>query len=139
MKQNVSIHRRVHFQPAGRQKVLRQEGCGPDEPRGPVPRAARLMALAIRLEELIRSGHVPSYAALARLVGVSRARVTQIANLTLLAPDVQEAILFLPPAVKGPGWITERGLRPLVAEPDWVKQRGLWESLRGQRVLLEMG
>ncbi len=35
MKQNVSIHRRVHFQPAGRQKMLRQEGFGPDEPRGP--------------------------------------------------------------------------------------------------------
>ncbi len=93
------------------------------------PRAARLMALAIRLEELIRSGHVPSYAALARLVGVSRARVTQIANLTLLAPDIQEAILFLPPVVKGPDPITERDLRPIVAEPDWVKQRRLWESL----------
>ncbi len=49
MTQNVSIHRRVHFQPVGRQKVLRQEGCGPDESRPPVPRAARLMAWAIRL------------------------------------------------------------------------------------------
>ena len=58
------------------------------------------MALAIRLEGLIVTGHVLSYADLARLVGVSRARLTQIANLTLLAPDIQEAILFLPPVVR---------------------------------------
>jgi hypothetical protein len=91
------------------------------------------MALAIRLEALIAAGHVPSYAGLARLVGVSRARLTQIANLTLLAPDIQEAILFLPPLVKGRDPITERHLRPLVAEPDWQRQRALWKRLTARR------
>jgi len=33
---------------------------------------------------------------LARLAHVSRARVTQIMDLLILAPDIQEAILFLP-------------------------------------------
>ena len=87
------------------------------------------MALAIRLEGLIVTGHVLSYADLARLVGVSRARLTQIANLTLLAPDIQEAILFLPPVVNDREPITERHLRPLVAEPDWQRQRALWKRL----------
>ncbi len=133
MTENVSIHCRVRFRSAGRQKELRPEGVGQDEPRGRIPRVARLLALAIRLEELIASGHVPNYAALARLVGVTRARVTQVANLTLLAPDIQEAILFLAPVVKGRDPITERDLRPLVAEADWGRQRALWNLLPAQR------
>ena len=132
MKPSTAIHYRVRFQSAGRRKVLRP-GDGQDAPRGRIPRVARLLALAIRLEELIASGHVPNYAALARLVGVTRARVTQIANLTLLAPDIQEAILFLDPVVKGRDPITERDLRPLVAEPDWGRQRALWNLLPAQR------
>ncbi len=133
MKPKASIHCRVRFGSAGRRKVLRQAGVGQDEPRGRIPRVAQLMALAIRLEALIAAGHVPSYAGLARLVGVSRARLTQIANLTLLAPDIQEAILFLPPVVKGREPITERHLRPLVAEPDWQRQRALWKRLTARR------
>ncbi len=82
---------------------------------------------------MIAAGHVPSYAGLARLVGVSRARLTQIANLTLLAPDIQEAILFFPPLVNDREPITERHLRPLVAEPDWQRQRALWKRLTARR------
>ena len=54
------------------------------------------MALAIRLEQMVRSGQVEDYAALARWGRVTRARITQITNLTLLAPDIQETLLFLP-------------------------------------------
>ena len=133
MKPKASIHCRVRFGSAGRRKVLRQAGVGQDEPRARTARVAQLMALAIRLEELIAAGHVPSYAGLARLVGVSRARLTQIANLTLLAPDIQEAILFFPPVVKGREPITERHLRPLVAEPDWQRQRAQWKRLTARR------
>jgi len=39
---------------------------------------------------------VANHADLVRLAHVSRARITQIMNLLLLAPDIQEAILFLP-------------------------------------------
>ncbi len=62
-----------------------------------VPRIARLMALAIRFESLIQSRTINNYADLARLAHVSRARITQIMNLLLLAPEIQEAILFLRP------------------------------------------
>ena len=50
------------------------------------------------MQGLIDDGVVRDYAELARLGHVSRARVTQIMNLNLLAPDIQEEILFLPRA-----------------------------------------
>jgi hypothetical protein len=43
------------------------------------------------------------YSQLARLGHVSRAQITQIMNLLLLAPDIQEEILFLPKTVAGHG------------------------------------
>lgn len=65
------------------------------------PRVAKLMALAIRFEQLVRDGNVADYAELARLGHVTRARLTQIMNLLALAPDIQEATLFLPPVEVG--------------------------------------
>src|SRR2546427_9262608 len=53
---------------------------------GRVPRVSRLMALAMRFDELIGSGQVTGYAELARLGHVSRARLSQIASLLGLAP-----------------------------------------------------
>ena len=60
------------------------------------PRVARLVALAHKLEELIRSGRVKDYAELSRLARVSPARIAQIVILGQLAPYIQEYILFLP-------------------------------------------
>lgn len=51
---------------------------------------ARLMALAIWFDELIRTGEVKS------IGGVSRARVTQIMDLLNLAPEIQYNILVPP-------------------------------------------
>jgi len=51
--------------------------------------------------------------------------MTQILNLTLLAPDIQEALLCLPPVVEGKPEISEKGLRPVCAEVDWGRQRVL--------------
>jgi hypothetical protein len=83
--------------PAGRRQSRRpprQTGVkvGP----GRVPRVSRLLALALRLDRLVRTGEIADYATLARLGHVSQARVSQILGLLLLAPDIQEALLFLP-------------------------------------------
>mgnify|MGYP001221403073 CR=1 FL=1 len=78
---------------------------------------------------LLRDGVARDYADLARLGGVTRARLTQIMNLLNLAPDIQEEILFLPRTVKGSDIICERNLRPLAATADWRKQRRLWSEL----------
>ena len=98
-------------------------------PSGRVPRVAKLMALAIRFEDLIQRGEVTDYAELARLAHVTRARITQIMNLRLLAPDIQEAILFLPRFKKGRDAICLRQLQQIALTTDWRKQRAQWTTL----------
>jgi hypothetical protein len=87
------------------------------------------MALAIRFEQLIRDGVARDQADLARLAQVSRARFTQIMDLLMLAPDIQEALLFLPPVHKGRDPITERDVRRIVAVPTWEIQQHRWNQL----------
>ena len=82
-------------------------------------------ALAHRFERLIQDGLAADYADLVRLGHVTRARVTQIMNLLVLAPDIQEQILCWPPVTNGKDPISERGLRSVVVELDWKKQRQL--------------
>ncbi len=92
-------------------------------PAGTVPGISRLMALAIHFDRLISSGAVADLASLARRFRVTRARMTQIMALNRLAPDLQEALLFLPRTVSGRAGITERDLRSVAAEVDWGRQR----------------
>jgi len=87
------------------------------------------MALAIRFDGLVRDGVVRDFAELARLGHVTRARMTQIMNLLHLAPDIQEAVLFLPRVESGKDPLTERDLRPIAALADWGRQRGRWRKL----------
>lgn len=96
-----------------------------------VPRVARMLALAHHWRGLIRDGVVKDQAALSRLVGVSRARVTQVMDLLYLAPDIQEALLGLPPALSGGSALCERTLRAIAAEPLWRLQLGEWRTLAG--------
>ena len=76
----------------------RSDNQAAPRPSGPaedcIPRIARLMALAIRLEGLIREQTIPDYASVARRGRVPRARMTQIMKLLDPAPDVQEQIRF---------------------------------------------
>jgi hypothetical protein len=88
------------------------------------------MALALRLDELVRTGVVGDYAELARLGHVSRARISQILNLLALAPDLQESLLLLPAVERGRDPIHLGQLRPLTAILDWQQQRCLWHTLK---------
>jgi len=90
---------------------------------------ARLLALAHRLDRLLRMGEVQDYAALARLGHVTRARVSQVMNLLYLAPDLQEAVLFLPRTERGRDPIPLWRLQPIASTRDWKKQRTLWATL----------
>jgi hypothetical protein len=90
-----------------------------------VPRVARLMALVLRLDELVWTGRVASYRELASLGQVTHARISQIASLLHLAPDIQEALLFLPPTLRGRDAIILADLMPIAACIDWRKQRRL--------------
>lgn len=109
-------------------------GCRPtDAPikvdTGKLPRVTRLMALAIKFDGVIRDGAVRDYADLARLGLVTRARLTQIMNLLLLAPDIQEELLFLPKTMTGRDMISERSLRRLTAILRWDRQHKLWREI----------
>jgi hypothetical protein len=99
-------------------------------PADSIPRIARLMALAIRLAALIKEGSIQDYAEVARVGGVTRARVTQIARLLDLAPDLQEKLLFGQFARS----MNERNLRPIVGRIDWDEQRRMFEKVAGTRV-----
>lgn len=102
---------------------------GASQPIGRIPRVTRLMALAIQYETLLRDRVVHSQAELARLGYVSRARVTQIMNFRLLAPDIQEAILELPRTMAGRDPLRERHLRSIMTQLDWSRQRQMWFRL----------
>jgi hypothetical protein len=94
-------------------------------PAGSIPRIARLLALAIRFEGLVRNQTIRDYAELARLGRVPRARMAQIMKLLDLAPDIQEQILFLPDS-RG---LNERNLRSVVSRIDWDEQRRLLQKI----------
>lgn len=134
---DLTISCKVHFARgrSGCKHIL--EGNKPEispvEP-GNIPRVSKLMALAIRLEQRVNLGEVRDYADLARLGLVSRARITQIMNMRLLAPDIQEEILFLPRTMKGHDRIRERDLRPISVIPDWNCQRMMWSELVADRL-----
>ncbi len=109
-------------------------GATPGRP-GRVLRVARLLALAHQIDARIRAGEYDDLADAARKLGLTRARVTQIANLTLLAPEIQEAILNWPPIAVGRDPVTERTLRQVVAEPSWETQGKVWRrSLTSSQV-----
>jgi DNA invertase Pin-like site-specific DNA recombinase len=95
-----------------------------------VPRVTRLLALALKFEDLIRSGEVSNYATMAQIGQVSRSRVTQMTSLLNLAPDIQEEILFLRSEEAQRSRISEPSLRKLTAMLLWSKQREEWRSLR---------
>ena len=112
----------------------RRKGMHGNEPvtpaaAGRVLRVARLLALAIRFDEMIRSGEITAYAQLAKHGHVSRARISQIMNLLYLAPDIQEQVLFLPRVLSGRDPIHLRDLQPIAARLDWHNQRMMWRRL----------
>jgi hypothetical protein len=100
---------------------------GPCEPA--LPRIAHLVALAIKLDTLLRSGVLQNYTDIARFGHVSRARVTQIMNLLYLAPDIQEELLFLPSLGPAREILTEAAIRKLACQHLWEEQRRMFLPL----------
>lgn len=98
-----------HCKTAGKGRVRILPGNRQHNEPGNTPRITRLMALAIKFDQLLREGTVRDYADLARLGHVTRARMTQIMGLLNLAVDIQEEILNLPKTIKGRRLQTENG------------------------------
>ena len=107
-----------------------------DEPPPPPPepvirpaKVARMLALAHKLQRAIDRGEYESRADLARAYGLSRARITQLMDLLLLAPDIQEKVLFLE-SVDGREPFGEPRLRRVTMAEGWAGQRDAMQEIR---------
>ena len=82
-----------------------------------VPRLASLLALAHKWEGMVRRGET-SCGGIARRLGLSSARVSQVCGLTLLAPAIQKSMLD-----EQPRTLSRAALRALSNEPKWSRQK----------------
>ena len=124
----------VHFEREARGRKRVQPGAEQPSlalPPGRVPRLARFLALALRLEGQLRQGVFKDCGEVARVGHVTRARVSQILSLVHLAPDIQEAILFLPRTQRGRDPVILSEVIPIAMEVDWKRQRRAWRRLMG--------
>ena len=85
-------------------------------------RVAVTLALAHEIRRAIHRGEIQDQADAARKLGLTRARLSQILDLTNLAPDLQEEILFLE-AIDGREPLRERALRGVLRFTAWDEQR----------------
>ncbi|XHR31046.1 MAG: hypothetical protein ACFUZC_10885 [Chthoniobacteraceae bacterium] len=124
---SITVKKKAQFTTGKAGKQVFRKKVRPTESQKPaperIPRISRLMALAIHFDGLIRKGIVRDYADLARLGGITRARMTQIMNLLNLAPEIQEKLLFLPGTASGRDAVTEREMRRVCDAPLWKKQQ----------------
>ena len=127
----IKVKRKVAFQGEAHKrrdaaKAVREKAVQ----SGRIPRIAKLVALASRMQSMIESGQVDTYQHLAEIGRISQPRMTQIMSLLHLAPDIQEELLYLPEVIQGKAAIHERLLRPLTTELDWRVQRRMWGRIR---------
>ena len=115
--QGVTVEFRLPEQRRGRANSPVEEAAAPVAV--PVPRIARLLALAHKWEGMIRRGEVKDYAEIAREHGLTRARVTQICSLTMLSCSIQDYALDSKPATKA---IPHGRLRVVAKLILWINQ-----------------
>jgi hypothetical protein len=99
--------------------------------QGSIPRISRALAVAVHFQQMLERGEVRTYTDLARLAAVSKERISQLMMLNWLAPDIQDAVLRLPPTFGGRFAISETTLRRVAKRPEWGAQREMWDQLTG--------
>jgi hypothetical protein len=103
---------------------------GPPPAPKPRPlRVARMLAVAHALSGLLARPDGPTRGEMARALKMTEARLSQLLDLILLAPDIQEELLFLEVA-PGRDPIPERALRYVVRALAWREQRRRFARLR---------
>ncbi|HIG29957.1 MAG TPA: hypothetical protein EYQ50_20040 [Verrucomicrobiales bacterium] len=126
---NLSIQ--THFKKGRRGRLLLAKGCKKNKPEiTQVSRIGKLMALAIKYENLLRRGVVQDYAGLARRLGVDRSLITRVMNLRLLAPDIQEQLVGVNKSAAGLDMIHLKEVIPITHVLHWDSQRIMWQKLQ---------
>jgi hypothetical protein len=109
---NIARRRQQSRQPAPRPLSAPRRG----------DRTARMLGLAHRIEQAIEDSSLRDHAHAAQVLGISRARMSQIAALLTLAPDIQARLLA------GDRNIHERAIRAALRFVDWQQQRAALEG-----------
>jgi len=120
----------ISFEPRARARERRVAEAAAKPTRRYPARVARQLALAHALQHRVDAGEFADHATMSRALGLTRARISQLMDLLLLAPDIQAEILFLevPP---GEQPLSERRLRDTVLKSlDWREQRTAWDRVR---------
>jgi len=104
-----------------------EEPAAPLEPVRRPARVALMLALAHKIQDAIDRGVVRDNVDAAQRLGLTSGRVTQLLNLTLLAPDIQERLLFAE-SIDGVEPISERAIRKILRFKGWGEQRSVWNT-----------
>lgn len=97
----------------------------------PVRRPARIayvLAYAHCMQRAIERGEYRDFSHVAERLGYTRARITQMMDLVLMDPSIQEEILALE-SVDGIEPLGEHAIREISEQRDWTAQRARWDSL----------
>jgi hypothetical protein len=128
--ERVTVDFQIHLAQPSRRLLVREGPAPlPPVPRGRLPRVARMLVQAHLFQRMLDTGQVRDLADLARRFKLTRARVTQISNYTLLAPDIQAEILAMPAIEPGHEPIREPAMRAVLREVLWIEQRKRWRAL----------
>lgn len=126
---------KIHLKRQSHGRVELCEGEAPVKAVIEAPlRIARLVALAHRIDGLVRAGELRDYAEVALVAGLTRARISQIIGLLNLSPDIQEQLLFMNRPATGREPIGEQHVRLIALEPDWKKQKRMFASVFASRM-----
>lgn len=106
----------------------------PETPKRRPAKMARMLAQANELQGKLDRGEYRDQREAAAALGMTPSRITRLLDLALLAPDIQEEVLFLE-AAHGNEPVTERTLREVVRHSSWTEQRRAWKEIgcRGAR------
>ena len=91
-------------------------------------RVAQMLALAHELQNKLDRAEHRDQTTLAAQLGFTRGRLTQLLDISLLAPDIQEEVLHLE-AIDGREPLAERDLHRLARLSAWPDQRAAWHAL----------
>ncbi|MBN1653364.1 MAG: hypothetical protein JXA30_06260 [Deltaproteobacteria bacterium] len=87
-----------------------------------------MLALAHKIQDAIDRGVVCDHVDAAQKLGLTGGRVTQLLDLTLLAPDIQEQLLFVE-SIDGVEPVSERSIRRVLRFEAWEEQRKAFDLL----------
>ena len=91
------------------------------------PSLRQNLILAYQIESILSEGRAKDLNEIAGWLSMGRTRLFQVMNLLLLAPSIQEEIIFAHNAIIEQ--IPEYKTREIINEPLWDSQRKLWSSL----------